>query len=499
MSVVVLCVVFLALVTMCVESLPDYILAEDPVIKALEIVVSVFFTIEFSLRAVTCENKKKFFSQILTWIDMLSVIPFYVELALANNASTNVFDILRLLRIVRVFRFVKYSESLRVAALTFGNAYKSLKLILFLFLLANIVFSSIMFIAEQDTQKFNVEDLIWIRDDGTVSPYQSIIHSCWWCIVTMTTIGYGDVVPISAFGKCVAAVTMYAGVIFVSLPIVLLTHHFVDVTQKAREDVMKEEEKSLQNHESANDEKAVSPSSRAEGLETNSQRSSIVSLPALASGAASPEGAALVIPQRRESTLSALSAVSTLSTGARPFVPESNQIASNFQYCSKIIPIYYVGTHAFGQLQFRYPPLLVPRNYKALGISGRCIRIAIVLDAFDAARTATHALLETLPLRESPELYNQVGCGETISVEVDIPRLDPSKWVLEPKVFYSPGVVMVVNVTAASVEVAEQFIEQRVLHTLHMTATYVNTSASNPSKSKKITKSSVWLGSLEKY
>lgn len=89
-----------------------------------------------------------------------------------------------------------------------------------------IFFSSAMFFAEQTGTQFDIELGVWLRPDGTPSPFQSIFHSFWWCIATMTTVGYGDAYPITLAGKVVGGITSVMGVVMLSFPIAIFGLHF---------------------------------------------------------------------------------------------------------------------------------------------------------------------------------------------------------------------------------------------------------------------------------
>jgi len=89
-----------------------------------------------------------------------------------------------------------------------------------------ILWASGMYYAETSSCTFNNNTQTWLYDDGTVTPYQSIPHSLWWAFVTMTTVGYGDNVPVTAAGKIVATGAMLCGILVLAFPLTILAGNF---------------------------------------------------------------------------------------------------------------------------------------------------------------------------------------------------------------------------------------------------------------------------------
>jgi hypothetical protein len=116
------------------------------------------------------------------------------------------------------------STALRKSVDAFG-------LLAFLLSIAVIIFSSLMFYAERGTCD---DDGVCIRGDGKVSPFTSIPATFYWCVVTMTTVGYGDMVPVESAGMVVAVITMICGIMVLALPITVLGQNFSDAYMQAQ-------------------------------------------------------------------------------------------------------------------------------------------------------------------------------------------------------------------------------------------------------------------------
>eukprot|EP00759_Apiculatamorpha_spiralis_P034400 PhF_6_TR35421/c0_g1_i1/m.51589 len=222
-----------AVIGFLIESLPEYYAssANNPTntsdLDNIETVCTVIFTIDFIVRVFCCDSVKDFSREVYNWIDLLSILPFYIRLMLQSDDGLLPF--FRLLRTLRILKTTMYSSHLTLFLLALRQSLNALQLLVFLLTLGVVIFSSLMFLLEcQDVQYFDYDRLMWIRtDSGTYSPFQSIPHTCWWGLVTLATLGYGgDDVPISLGGKLVAAVAMYCACFVVAFPIVEITHNF---------------------------------------------------------------------------------------------------------------------------------------------------------------------------------------------------------------------------------------------------------------------------------
>jgi len=154
------------------------------IFNTIELICIIWFTLEYCVRLLSCPQKFRFLYQPLNLIDLVAILPFYVTIAL-NSVDTNVgsLSILRILRLVRVFRIFKlsrYSRGLKILGYTFKASLQELGLLAFFLLIGIVLFSSAAYYCEEGVK-------------GT--KFESIPHTFWWAIVTMTTVGYGDMAP----------------------------------------------------------------------------------------------------------------------------------------------------------------------------------------------------------------------------------------------------------------------------------------------------------------
>eukprot|EP01062_Namystynia_karyoxenos_P059699 TRINITY_DN5111_c1_g2_i1.p1 TRINITY_DN5111_c1_g2~~TRINITY_DN5111_c1_g2_i1.p1 ORF type:complete len:1161 (+),score=224.65 TRINITY_DN5111_c1_g2_i1:145-3483(+) len=217
---------------------------------AMETAFVVYFTVEYLTRLWACPDRLHFLMQALNAIDLLSILPYYVDLA--SKGFPVDLRTLRLVRVIRVFRVLRISPSMEEntdsVLRTFSKSKEVLLLYLCVLIITVIVWSSAVYYIER------VENTRWDsqlellvrhrRDRGDsrgyefieeVSPFQSIFHCLWWCLATVTTTGFGDDTPESIGGRLVASCAMLSGLFVLALPTSILGSNFLRVyNEKAR-------------------------------------------------------------------------------------------------------------------------------------------------------------------------------------------------------------------------------------------------------------------------
>jgi voltage-gated potassium channel len=189
--------------------------------------VSVYiFTIEYLLRlwACTCETKYKHpIIGRLKWIfsfgaiiDLLAFLPFYLPF---TSVDLRVVRILRLFRFLRIFKLGRYLNATKLISNVFKSKKEELILCLVITLSLIIIASSFMYFAENQAQP---------------DKYSSIPATMWWCVTTLTTVGYGDVFPIIVIGKILTAFIAILGIGMFALPAGILASSFSDEFQKRK-------------------------------------------------------------------------------------------------------------------------------------------------------------------------------------------------------------------------------------------------------------------------
>jgi len=178
------------------------------------------------------ERLFRFVMQPMNIIDLFAIAPFYLEIMLGLVVSN--LTVLRVLRLTRLFRLIKlgrYFEVLQLVIRVFNKSLKVLNVLLMYLVLGVCFAAAIMFFLEGGDWDPDVREYVRTSHDGerSITPFKSIPHSFWWCIVTFTTVGYGDVVPVTTLGKLVAGCTMLCGILVLAMPISAISLNFGEV------------------------------------------------------------------------------------------------------------------------------------------------------------------------------------------------------------------------------------------------------------------------------
>jgi len=226
-SIISSAMVIISTITLCVNTHPSVKIVnkdgrteDNPNLLILEIICIFWFTLEYMIRIWSCPNKKKFLSSVMNSIDLLAILPFYIGIIVENlndgidDRFTDVrrfVQILRIFRIVRIFKVARHSTGLQVLGYTVRNSGSELGLLFMLLLMGMTLFSSLVYYAEEDVE-------------GT--KFESIIAAFWWAIITMTTVGYGDMYPVTTFGQIIGSMCCVSGILFIALPIPTIVSNF---------------------------------------------------------------------------------------------------------------------------------------------------------------------------------------------------------------------------------------------------------------------------------
>jgi hypothetical protein len=186
-----------------------------------------------------------FFFGVANLIDFVAIAPFYITLITGSEGGgTAVIRVLRLTRVFRVFKVGKSAEGVKMLGRVMMQAKDALFLLLFFTMLGTVVFGSVIYFAEggewtvDHTTVRKGVPIVWADQKGAyvrtlhdgvskdISPFQSIPASFWWVMVTMTTVGYGDMYPTTNVGKFVGAICMISGVLVLAMPISIVGTYF---------------------------------------------------------------------------------------------------------------------------------------------------------------------------------------------------------------------------------------------------------------------------------
>jgi hypothetical protein len=253
LSVFYIFLIFGSSLAFCLETLPKYQSdagAQD-IFYGIEVFCVVMFTIEYVLRSLCCPVWRKFVLQPLNLIDLAAILPFFLELILPLSVSSlQVLRTIRLVRVIRILRLGAKFGRLSIISSSIAECFDMLLVSVAIGSVCTVVYSTLIYYAEHgdwiasegfysrksdvvcEMLQSNVSSIY--QSDGSLisgcsyvkSPYSSIPASFWWCIVTLMTVGYGDNVPVTPWGKFVAFLTMITSVLLLALPISVIGTEF---------------------------------------------------------------------------------------------------------------------------------------------------------------------------------------------------------------------------------------------------------------------------------
>jgi voltage-gated potassium channel len=202
-DIFVLVLILYSIITFSVETLPNLTDGTRGFLEASELVVTIFFSLEYIFRLLTAPSKLRYFVSFYGLIDLIAILPFYLALGI-DARSIKAF---RLFRIFRVLKLTRYSIALR----RLGKAFDLVKAEALLFGIATAI---MLYLA--------AVGIYYFENAAQPENFQSIFHSLWWATTTLTTVGYGDVYPITVGGKVFTFLVLMVGLGVVAVPAGLL-------------------------------------------------------------------------------------------------------------------------------------------------------------------------------------------------------------------------------------------------------------------------------------
>ncbi|XP_063889605.1 potassium voltage-gated channel protein Shaw-like isoform X2 [Scylla paramamosain] len=183
----------------------------------IECVCNTWFTFEILIRLIASPNKFMFLKASVNMIDFIATLSFYVDILLQKFAShlenADILEFFSIIRIMRLFKLTRHSSGLKILIQTFRASAKELTLLVFFLVLGIVIFASLVYYAER-------------IQANPHNDFNSIPLGLWWALVTMTTVGYGDMAPKTYVGMFVGALCALAGVLTIALPVPVIVSNF---------------------------------------------------------------------------------------------------------------------------------------------------------------------------------------------------------------------------------------------------------------------------------
>ena len=214
-DIILLTTILISILLVVLESVPAIDQEHHNFLRISEWIITIIFTVEYILRIVVVKKPWRYVFSFYGIIDLLAVLPTYLSLIIIGSQSLVVIRAIRLLRIFRILKLSRYIS----AGQNLGRALwiSREKIFVFLFFILNIVVivGTLMYLIE-----------------GPEHGFSSIPHSIYWAIVTMTTVGYGDISPETPLGQFLASIVMISGYAIIAVPTGIVTAGIIRKSNK---------------------------------------------------------------------------------------------------------------------------------------------------------------------------------------------------------------------------------------------------------------------------
>jgi len=205
-DIILLATILLSVVVVMLDSVKSINVKHGELLLKLEWIFTTIFTLEYFLRIYSVGKPLKYMLSFFGVVDLLAILPTYVGLFFPGTRYFSVVRILRVLRVFRVLKFVQYLGEAKTLLLALKSSRRKITIFIFTVLTLVVILGSLMYIIE-----------------GEKNGFTSIPRSIYWAIVTLTTVGYGDVSPQTALGQAFAAFIMILGYGIIAVPTGIVT------------------------------------------------------------------------------------------------------------------------------------------------------------------------------------------------------------------------------------------------------------------------------------
>lgn len=210
--------IFSSIIVVMLDSVQGIHLKYGKLFNITEWIFAALFTVEYILRLVSIRKPVKYVFSPLGIIDLVALLPSYLSIFFIGAQSLLVFRALRLLRVFRIFKLGHFLTEINFLTTALKNSVRKISIFLLTVLTITVILGSIMYLVEK-------------RENG----FSNIPESIYWAIVTITTVGYGDISPITPLGKFVASVVMLIGYAIIAVPTGIITHDIAVATRQKKE------------------------------------------------------------------------------------------------------------------------------------------------------------------------------------------------------------------------------------------------------------------------
>ena len=205
-DIVLLVLIVISILAVILESVPAYGERYRGLFSVIEWTITFFFTAEYLLRIWVVERPSRYIFSFFGIIDLLSILPSYISLVIGGAHGLMIIRALRLLRIFRLFKLSRYIAEGNMLMMALKNSREKISVFLMTVVMLVIVLGTLMYMVEGEEHGFT-----------------SIPKGIYWAIVTLTTVGYGDIAPVTGLGQFIASLVMILGYGVIAVPTGIVT------------------------------------------------------------------------------------------------------------------------------------------------------------------------------------------------------------------------------------------------------------------------------------
>jgi len=210
-DVILLILIAISIIVVMFETVTSIDKDYHKILVLIEWIVTILFTIEYIFRILTVYKPVKYIFSFFGIIDLLAILPTYLSLFIIGTQYLMIIRALRLLRMFRILKMGNYVKQGRIITSSLKASIPKITVFLYFVILAVIVFGSIMYVVEGDTNP----------------NFDNIPRSVYWAVVTLTTVGYGDIAPVTPVGQFLASLVMIMGYAVIAVPTGIISAEMV--------------------------------------------------------------------------------------------------------------------------------------------------------------------------------------------------------------------------------------------------------------------------------
>lgn len=214
-------IIILTLIAFSIETIPNLSEKTIKILKYIEVITVTIFTAEYISRVIVADKKFKFIFSFFGLVDLLAILPFYLPTGLDLRAIR----ILRLLRLFRAFKLLRYSKAI-------NRFHKALLIAREELVLFSIIAIMMLY--------FAAVGIYFFENTAQPEAFSSVFQSLWWALTTFTTVGYGDVYPITAGGRIFTFFVLMVGLGVVAVPTGLVASALSKARELEEEEITKD-------------------------------------------------------------------------------------------------------------------------------------------------------------------------------------------------------------------------------------------------------------------